>query len=163
MPRSTDPLPHRPPWLRLKVPPLALLAALSLALWWFPAIVPVALPLAWRAALGLAAALAGAAICLAAVLAFRSARTTVNPTTPQESSTLVVRGVFRHSRNPMYLGFVLMLAGHAVWLAKLSGLLFVAGFMAYLQRYQIRPEEDALRERFGQAFEIYCARVRRWI
>lgn len=163
MPTFRNHMPPRQVWLRLKVPPLALLAAVSLAVWWLPAIAPVALPLAWRAGIGLVAGLAGAAICLAAVLAFRSARTTVDPTAPQEASTLVVRGVFRYSRNPMYLGFVLLLGGHALWLAKLSGLLCVVGFMLYLQRYQIRPEEEALHERFGPAFDSYCARVRRWI
>lgn len=105
----------------------------------------------------------GAAFCLAGVAAFRQARTTVNPTTPATSSALVVSGIYRWTRNPMYLGFALLLLAFAVWLSKLSALLLVPVFMGYLQRFQIRPEEQALRARFGASFDAYCQRVRRWL
>ena len=97
------------------------------------------------------------------VLAFRQANTTVNPTTPVASTALVVRGVYRLTRNPMYLGFALLLLALAVWLGKMSALLLVPLFMAYLQHFQIRPEEDALHARFGASFDTYCQQVRRWL
>jgi protein-S-isoprenylcysteine O-methyltransferase Ste14 len=107
-------------------------------------------------------AVLGGGFCLAGVLEFRRARTTVNPVNPA-SSALVVRRVYRLTRNPMYLGFALLLLAFALGLGKLSGLLAVMVFMAYLQHFQIRPEEAALRTRFGAAFDRYCQQVRRWL
>ena len=105
----------------------------------------------------------GGAFCIAGVLAFRQAKTTVNPVNPETSTALVVHGVFRLTRNPMYLGFTFLLLAFAVWLGKMPAMLLVALFMAYLQRFQIRPEEDALNERFGASFDAYRHQVRRWL
>ncbi len=88
---------------------------------------------------------------------------TVNPTNPVASTALLVCGVYRLTRNPMYLGFALLLLALAVWLGKMSALLLVPLFMAYLQHFQIRPEEDALHARFGASFDTYCQQVRRWL
>ena len=100
---------------------------------------------------------------MAGELAFRSAKTIVNPSHPARSTALVVQGVYRWTRNPMYLGFALLLLAFALWLGKLSALLAVPQFMAYLQHFQIRPEEDALRQRFGASFDTYRQQVRRWL
>lgn len=67
------------------------------------------------------------------------------------------------ARNPMYLGFALLLLALAMYLGKLSGLLLVPLFMAYLQHFQIRPEERALQAKFGALFVAYCRQVRRWL
>jgi protein-S-isoprenylcysteine O-methyltransferase Ste14 len=157
-----DPVsPCNPPWLSLKVPPLALFILLAAAMWQLPAVAPARLP----GAMLLSAVLAtmGAAISIAGILAFRRARTTVSPIDPSTSTALVVRGVYRITRNPMYLGFALLLLAFAAWLGSLSALLLVPLFMAYLQRFQIRPEEDALRARFGTSFETYRQQIRRWL
>ncbi|MBP8187003.1 MAG: isoprenylcysteine carboxylmethyltransferase family protein, partial [Comamonas sp.] len=79
------------------------------------------------------------------------------------STVLVVRGVYRWTRNPMYLGFAFLLLAFAMWLGKMSAMLLVLLFMAYLQHFQIRPEEDALHVRFGTSFDTYCQQVRRWL
>lgn len=97
------------------------------------------------------------------VHAFRRARTTVNPTRPGSSTVLVVSGVYRFTRNPMYLGFLLMLLGAAAQLENAAAFIVWPAFVLYLNRFQIRPEEEALRALFGEAFIRYQSRVRRWL
>ena len=108
-------------------------------------------------------ALLGVACSLLGVAAFRRARTTVNPLTPDASTALVTTGIYRVTRNPMYLGFLLLLLAEIVWLANPAALLVVPAFILYLNRYQISPEEGALRARFGSEYFSYAAQVRRWI
>ena len=110
-----------------------------------------------------AIALAGLAICLAGVVSFRRAKTTVNPLRPETASSLVGTGIYRVTRNPMYLGFALCLAGWTVWLGSLPALAGVALFVLYIDRLQIVPEERALKALFGEEYAGYCARVRRWV
>jgi protein-S-isoprenylcysteine O-methyltransferase Ste14 len=117
--------------------------------------------LVWVVAIGLA--LAGAGIALAGVREFRRARTTANPLVPARASSLVTRGVFSRTRNPMYLGMLLMLSGWAVWLGNAAAGLGLPLFVAILDGLQIKPEERILRERFGARFDDYAARVRRWL
>jgi len=115
---------------------------------------------------GLASALllaAGLGVIATAILRFVRARTTVNPLRPQEASALVTGGLFRVTRNPMYFGMALALAAWAVWLGNAAAALLPAGFVAYIGRFQIAPEERALRAHFGEEFEAYARRVRRWI
>ena len=113
--------------------------------------------------LAVAAVVAGALISLAGVVQFRRARTTVNPMTPEASSSLVVAGLYRWTRNPMYLGFLVALIGVALWLASPAALLVLPFFVLYMNRFQIVPEERALAARFGASFEEYRRRVRRWL
>lgn len=105
----------------------------------------------------------GLAINLTAVRAFFAAKTTVNPLQPEKANSLVITGLFKISRNPMYLGMLLILTGWAVWLGNPLNIVFLAGFAAYITYSQIKPEEAVLREKFGQDYADYCQRVRRWI
>ena len=82
---------------------------------------------------------------------------------PDASSSLVVSGVYARSRNPMYLGFLLVLVGWAVFLSNVLGFLLLPAFIFYMNRFQIEPEERALRSLFGQAFVTYKSRVRKWL
>jgi len=150
--------------LELKVPPPIVAAAFAAGMYG----VSVATPGAKIRVPGpdmLAALLAASGITVAAagLAAFRRHHTTVNPHTPERASTLVCDGVYRMTRNPMYLGLTLMLAGWAVWLGNLLAMALVAGFVAWISRFQIVPEERVLRARFGDAYELYVARVRRWV
>jgi protein-S-isoprenylcysteine O-methyltransferase Ste14 len=113
--------------------------------------------------IGIGLAVVGATICLSAVVSFIRARTTINPMKPQASSSLVVSGIYKVSRNPMYLGFLLALAGLAFFLSNLLTFLVLWGFVFYISRFQIEPEERALRTRFRDEFVRYAARVRRWL
>ncbi len=150
--------------LENRVPPPLVALLCALAMWGLACITPrmdadIVLQ-------GIAAgliALVGLGICVAGVLAFRRADTTVNPLQPQTASTLVTDGVYRITRNPMYLGLALMLLGWAVWLAAPLTLAGVVVFVLFIQRFQIIPEERAMARLFGEHFITYKSRVRRWI
>ncbi|MEJ7931257.1 isoprenylcysteine carboxylmethyltransferase family protein [Ramlibacter sp. AN1015] len=150
--------------LELKVPPVALVVLLAAAMAGLARVAPA---LTWQlpGAAGVAASLAvlGVAVAVAGVLAFRRAGTTVNPTRPEDSSAVVTTGVYRFSRNPMYLGMLLALVGWAVWLAHPLALLGPPVFVLWMNRFQIAPEERALASHFGLAYTRYCARVARWL
>ncbi len=108
-------------------------------------------------------ALAGAAILAAAVAAFLIARTTVNPVRPTDAGHLVTTGLYRVSRNPMYLGFALVLVGLAIWIANGAALLAPLVFVVMMTVLQIDPEEKALKDMFGDAYDAYCRQTRRWL
>ena len=105
----------------------------------------------------------GVGIALAGVVEFRRAQTTVNPLKPETSSRLVTSGIYRHTRNPMYLGMAVVLLAWAAWLGSAWSLPGIAMFAAYLTRFQILPEEAALQRIFGKEFAEYRERVRRWL
>lgn len=106
----------------------------------------------------------GALICIMGVASFHSAKTTVNPTKPQQASSLVISGIYRISRNPMYLGFLLLIIAWGSFLTHLLSLLFFPVlFVFYMNRFQIPDEEKALAEKFGQDFISYKNMVRRWL
>lgn len=150
--------------MSLKVPPLLLAAIFAGAMYGLARLVPAAafaLPGRTAAAAGLG--ILGLLVVAAAVISFRRQRTTVNPMTPEASTAVVTGGVFRISRNPMYLGMLLALAGWAAYLANATAFLLLPVFVIYLNRFQIRPEEQALLSRFGPAYSEYMAAVRRWI
>ncbi len=113
--------------------------------------------------LGGALALLGFGIMLAGALEFRRARTTVNPLNPEQASELVISGIFKRTRNPMYLGMSLILGGATLVIGHLIGLIWLMAFMVYIQTYQITPEEKAMQKLFGDAFVQYRQQVRRWI
>ena len=117
----------------------------------------------WGNVVALAIATLGIAIALAGVLEFRRARTTVDPTAPSKSTSVVTSGIYRFTRNPMYLGFLLVLAGWAAYLSNPVVLLGPAFFVFYMNRFQIIPEERILKSRFGAPFERYLGAVRRWV
>jgi protein-S-isoprenylcysteine O-methyltransferase Ste14 len=148
----------------LKLPPVAfslIVAALMWCVSWaapsfeftFPAYLPSSVALA----------LVGAAICLSAVVSFRRAKTTVNPMRPGSASALVVSGIYKFTRNPMYLGFLVILLGWAAFLSNALALALIPGFVIYMNRFQIGPEERALASLFANKYSAYTARVRRWI
>jgi protein-S-isoprenylcysteine O-methyltransferase Ste14 len=107
--------------------------------------------------------LLAAIVCVLGVLEFKRAKTTVNPTKPQASSSLVRTGIYSRTRNPMYLGFLLILAGWATATTSLLAFFALPAFVFYMNRFQIKPEERALTSIFGEEFKAYCATVRRWI
>ncbi len=120
-------------------------------------------PLPGRDFISCGVALLGALISILGVVAFKRARTTVNPMKPESSSSLVVAGIYRLTRNPMYLGFLLILLGWAAYLSNALSVLAIPAFVLYMTVFQIRPEERALDSLFGPEFAAYKARVRRWI
>ncbi|NYZ67489.1 isoprenylcysteine carboxylmethyltransferase family protein [Endozoicomonas sp. SM1973] len=108
-------------------------------------------------------AITGVIFIFAGVLHFLQAKTTVNPTAPEESSSLVTHGIYSITRNPMYVGFAILLMGWSVLLSNVYSLLLVFGFICYLNRYQIKAEEQALENLFGEKYLTYKKRVSRWL
>ena len=150
--------------LELRVPPLAVLLIagllMGLTALWAPAL---AWPTQIRIGAGAGILTLGILIAVSGVVAFRRARTTVNPLRPDGASSLVASGIYRYTRNPMYLGMLLVLIGWAVYLARPWALLVLPVFVAYMNRFQIEPEERVLERIFGAEFEAYRRRVRRWL
>lgn len=148
----------------LAIPPAALVALTAVVMWTLSLAAPAlyvafpASPVFW-----VGPALLGTVTCLAGVASFRAKKTTVNPMKPRSTSSLVVSGIYRYSRNPMYLGFLLILLGWAAFLSNVSAFLVLPAFVMYMNRFQIDPEERALDSLFGDAYAEYRTAVRRWL
>ena len=149
---------------KVRVPPVALFLIVVLLMW----AVAVRLP-SWRIAfpgrtvVTVLLLLAAGALGIAGVRAFGRARTTVDPLRPERASALVTSGIYRRTRNPMYVALAIALLAWAFWLAHPLALLGVPAFVAWMNRCQIAPEERALQSLFGAEFERYCREVRRWL
>jgi len=148
----------------LRVPPIFVVFIAGLLIWavarYLP-FAPILIP-GNNLAAGLLAAI-GAVVIVLGVAAFRRAKTTLNPLQPGDASVLVASGIYRFSRNPMYLGFAILLLAWVIYLSAWPAVLVVAAYVAYMSRFQIKPEERALGARFGQAFVEYKQAVPRWI
>lgn len=150
--------------LELKIPPLILVLIFATLMWLFHQSFTISLLVSNTALyLLLFFVSCGLLIIIAGVLAFQKAQTTVNPTKPETSSTLVKNGIYNVTRNPMYVGMASILIGWGFYLANPGALVFVLGFIFYMNHFQIRPEEKILTNLFGQAFVDYCTTVRRWL
>lgn len=150
--------------LELKIPPPAQTLVCAAVMWLLGWAVPdaaFALPVArW-----LAMFLALVGVCFAAIgiVQFRRVGTTVYPMKPHKASQLVTGGVYRLSRNPMYVGMLLLLAGWGFYVANFLAFLCLPLFVLSITKLQIVPEERALREKFGEEFSTYQREVRRWL
>ncbi len=124
---------------------------------------PPLLPIAWR--WGLAGGFFGAAglFGFPAFAAFGKAETTINPVQVDRASTLVTTGIYRVTRNPMYVALSLLLCAWAAWLARPLPLIGPVAFVLLIDRFQIIPEERALLAKFGSAYSDYRRSVRRWL
>ncbi len=109
-------------------------------------------------------ALMGLGVAVAGFVQFSRANTTVDPHRIEDASTLVVDGIYRFTRNPMYLGLALLSIGWALRLGTIAGMVIGTGaFVAAVTRLQIIPEERVLDSKFGDDFRRYRSKVRRWI
>ncbi|MBD1548313.1 methyltransferase family protein [Roseibium aggregatum] len=144
-------------------PPIVGLAAAGVI--WLAFTYLPALTIAFPGQIVLAAIFAGTGVLIEGmgVLAFLRKRTTINPLRPERAGSLVVSGLYRISRNPMYLGMAVLLAGWALYLGSLAALIIIPAFVWLLTELQIKPEEVALESVFGEDYQSYKARVRRWI
>lgn len=151
-------------WLELKIPPPAVAALIAAAMWGLSMILPLlVLPALARVATAIALALAGVCFTLSGVFSFRRAKTTVNPMKPAAAASLVKSGIYKLTRNPMYLGLLFVLVAWAIWLSCAWALLGPIGFVLYINRFQIAPEERVLSTLFGADYATYRSRVRRWL
>lgn len=150
--------------IELRVPPPVVALLVGLAMWGVTrSSVALAAPEFVRLPLAITLALVGVAFDASGLIAFRRAKTTINPMKPKSASALIDSGVYRVTRNPMYVGLVFLLCGWAVFLWSWWALLGPFAFAAYIGRFQIAPEEKALAELFGAEYLAYKAKVRRWL
>ncbi len=150
--------------LELKIPPPVIALVAGLAMWLSARHVPaLALELSGRLAICSALIIAGGVFDISGLLAFRKAKTTINPLKPDNTSNMVIIGIYRYSRNPMYFGLLLVLSGWATYLSHILPFLFLPLFVAYLNRFQIAPEERVLSAKFGPEYSSYKQSVRQWI
>ncbi len=150
--------------LELKVPPIVLVFITALAMYFSPNPI-VYFTIDKEVVLYLTRGLfvLSSSIVVAGIYCFKKANTSVDPVNPNKSSVLVDFGIYKFTRNPMYLGFAIMLLAMAIKMQTLIALLWLLVFVLYMTRFQIKPEEQALTKIFGDAYVGYCQRVRRWV
>lgn len=150
--------------LENKIPPPIITLFFATIMWGCSFLAPcVEMSLTLRLLLSLILIGLGIFFAIAGVVSFKKAATTVNPLKPETASLLVTSGVYKYSRNPMYVGLVLFLLAWNVYLSTPLSLFGIMGFVLYMNRYQIMPEESALTTLFGSEFTAYQAQVRRWL
>jgi protein-S-isoprenylcysteine O-methyltransferase Ste14 len=149
--------------LELRVPPPLLTLLTAIMMWLGARNSPPMFKPGWVRPTSLVLAAGGLLLIVTTIATLRRARTTVSPTRPDRTKALVTDGVFRLSRNPIYLGGALILAAFALTLWQPQSFVAVPVWGAWIQRFQITPEERMLRAQFGQAFNDYTQRVRRWV
>lgn len=150
--------------LETRIPPMVVLAGCAALAWLLGLALPgrpLEWPLQWLLALVLL--VGGVGLSLASKFAFLRADTTLNPMRPEHVSTLVTTGLYRWTRNPMYLGQAVILLAWAVFVDRPVAFLVVPLFVAYITRFQIHPEEMVLSRRFPGMYAAFCERTRRWI
>jgi protein-S-isoprenylcysteine O-methyltransferase Ste14 len=154
--------------LEAKIPPPLVALITGLFMWlsnmWLSnnTVSGIGVPEDYRVILAVAIVLLGVSCDLGGLISFRMGKTTINPMRPETSSNLIIAGIYKITRNPMYLGLAIILTGWAVYLSNLLLLAWVVAFIAYITRFQIQPEERALDKLFGDEFANYKLRVRRW-
>lgn len=150
--------------LELKIPPPVVALALALLMWLTSLLFELwSMSFGFRLGAALVFVAIGQSISISGILLFRRAGTTVNPFKPGATSSLVTNGVYRFTRNPMYIGLLLTLVGWAAFLASPPALPYLAAFVLYMNRFQIEPEERVLSSLFGADYAAYKTRARRWL
>lgn len=150
--------------LHLKIPPPLVAAFVALLIWLSDGVVPeITAAASLRHGAALLFVAAALTIDLSALIIFMRARTTIDPRRPHRTSAMITHGIYRITRNPMYLGLALLLTAFSLWLGNPVGLIGVAVFIFYINRCQIEPEEHHLERLFGEEYRDYKSRVRRWL
>lgn len=150
--------------LENKIPPPIVTAIFALVIWLVRGLGPT-IPIYGGLKTAIVAVLVAAAlfIDISALLEFRKFKTTINPLSPEKASSIVTTGIFSKTRNPMYLGMLILLIAWAIFNGAIIGLAIIPLFWAYITRFQIIPEERVLIEKFGQEYLDYLKRVKPWL
>jgi len=150
--------------LKLKFPPAVQVLVFAVIIWQLGKIYPMGfIPLAENGLVAITLVLLGALIVVFGGIAFRKAKTTVDPRYPANSTSLVILGVYQYTRNPMYVGMLLSLTGLVIYFGKFSGFFVLPLFIWTMNEFQIKWEEKALLEKFGDSYSNYLKNVRRWL
>lgn len=149
--------------LNLKIPPPVVLLIVAALMWAVARYLYPGQPTTLHLVACAVAIVLGAAVLVTAYFTFRRARTTLDPQHPEQATTLLTHGIYRFSRNPIYLAMALILFGWAFYLASPPVFVLPFVFVGYMTRFQIIPEENALAAAFGDEFALYRANTRRWL
>ncbi len=151
-------------FLENKIPPPLVALLIAAGMWWLSSLTPlITVTSTVQMSLVVAFIFVGVFFALAGAISFRLAKTTVNPLKPDTASSLVTSGIYQFSRNPMYVGFVAFLFAWASYLGSPWAVVLIAFYVAYIQRFQIMPEERALIKIFKDEFTHYKKQVRPWL
>lgn len=153
--------------LELKIPPAILLLIALFGVYFSPNILPF-VPSAHafpelRATIAWSISITGVLVAIAGVVTFKMAKTTTNPILIGNASSLVTHGIYRFTRNPMYLGMLLIIISFIVKTGHVAGIVFALAFLAYMTRFQIKPEEQMLTKIFKEQYRDYIKRTRTWV
>ena len=150
--------------LSLKIPPVAQTIVAILLIWLLDRYAPIYhIKFIYQSIVAGTLIGIGAIVALSGVFAFIKLNTTVDPRYPEKASELVIIGIYKYSRNPMYLGILFVITGIAVYFGALSSVFVISPFVAFINKYQIVPEEVALQEKFSENYTRYAQNVRRWL
>lgn len=150
--------------MKLKAPPVLQVFFFGFLMWLLKSVTKVThFNFAYQEELSWIIFILAMVIGLLAVYSFRKARTSVDPLHPEKASKLVVKGLYNYTRNPMYLALLLVLLAFFLRLGSLYNIITMALYVLYITEFQIKPEEKALTELFGEQYLEYKSKVRRWI
>lgn len=150
--------------LELKIPPILLVIIFAILMFGISRFLPNAgLDYPIRLYFFLGTIVLDGCIVTLGVWSFKIANTTVNPTKPDSSTNLVQNGIYKYTRNPMYLGFAFFLFGLGFYFDSIFSISLVFAFVVYMTAFQIKPEERALSNKFGNQFQQYRILTRRWL
>ncbi|MFK5912883.1 MAG: isoprenylcysteine carboxylmethyltransferase family protein [Woeseiaceae bacterium] len=150
--------------LETKIPPPIIALAFATLIWWMASYLPkIEIEFMPKVVIVSLLMAIGAFFDFSGLLKFFKAKTTINPMKPHASSALVNTGIYKITRNPMYVGLVFILSGWCIYLNCPAAMIGVAGFIFYIHAFQILPEERILITLFGEEYIEYQSRVRRWL
>jgi len=156
--------PHTPHVLDHRIPPPIVTFLTAVMMWAVAQVTPrLSFEGVLRFVIPAGVGLLGVGAVSLGFVAFRRAKTTISPTSPESASSIVTGGIYRYTRNPMYVGFAIILVGWALYLAAVASLLGPVVFVLFITRFQIIPEERVLLSKFGREYANYQGQVRRWL
>ena len=148
--------------MKTKIPP-PILALVMIVLIYLSSLFVESITFNYQGSLSVLFIILGAACALPSFKLFAKFKTTITPLKPSNSTALVTEGMYRYSRNPMYLGLLLWTIASTIWFGTWLGIIINIVFIFLINLLQIIPEEEALLEIFGEEYEEYKKNVRRWI
>ena len=148
-------------FLKTKIPPPIVTLIFALAIY-FSSRYFIVLEIPMRGILSSIFIILGIFVTFSSARIFKKKETTIDPMNPDQATTLVTDGMFKITRNPLYLGMLLLLFGLSVFKGLIVGFIFLPLFVLYITIFQIIPEEEAMLNLFGEDYKSYSNRVRRW-
>lgn len=150
--------------LELKIPPAAVMLFFMVLMYFISSVFPsLNIDFMFQMFLSIETAVSGFVLIVAASYVFNEKGTSINPMKPESASSLVTNGIYKFTRNPMYLGIAVILFAWLIFLGNVLNIVNIILFILYMNRYQIIPEERALEKKFGDDYLSYKTKVKRWL